>query len=116
MQSSIYKSLKDSFEKNFIDKDEDVGVWKSLFDEIVEKLEPVEIEHGYVDIGFKKKIIDFNLCLNDKWFMSIAKTLDDESEEVMFTIDKDGKTLVIGWSSIDDVLSKYNELKRGASI
>ena len=107
------QKILESFEKNFNETNRHLkNDYLSLFNPMADALCVYDIKDVFVDVGFKKGIVDINVFMEDGWFLSIAKTFDNEGDEVMFTIEKKEKTLDIGMDSLNDALNEFDELRK----
>lgn len=89
------RKLQDSFYENFEDNQDDIDRFQPLFKAMSRELSRLPVEEVFVDVSRKKGMIDFNLNLQEGVFLSVAKTVDETSDNVMFSIARNHNTLVI---------------------
>lgn len=91
----MYGKLLDSFHENFEEGQQDVERFMPLFKSMAVQLCQLKLEDTFVDVSRKKGIIDFNLNLEKGFFLSVAKSIEEVSDNVLFAIAKEQQTLVI---------------------
>ena len=109
-----YDKLYESFKKNY-ESDEDAKEnWEffTAFVKVAKKLAKLEIDDCFVDVGRNKRMMDFNLNLPHKVFLSACRFLDDEDEDDMFyVVGRNGKTLSVGIIQLDELVSNMEEIE-----
>ena len=107
--------LFNSFKQNFESEEEIRQCFQILncFKWMSEKLENLlwDCKDCFVDLSKKKNFIDINLYFGDLFF-SVAKTATDPEgdEDVMYTVDRNQRTLAIGIMNIDEFIKNANEV------
>lgn len=98
--------LRESFYANFDEKQSDIDRFAPMFKEMANKLSVLKIDYSFVDVSRKKSMIDFNLNLEEGIFLSVAKSIEESSEDVMFTIARNQKILVIDEMPLSDLVGR----------
>ena len=99
-----------SFNENFKNNSNDIGDFSKTFDFLSKEISNLEFDSCFVDVGRKRRLIDINLYLKNGYFVSIAKEIDETSEDVMFSIAKNHKTLVIDIMPLKELINKLISL------
>lgn len=102
--------LRESFYANFDKGQADVDHFSPSFNLLANELSNLTINYAFVDVSRKKDLIDFNMDLEEGVFLSVAKKLDEPSEEVMFSIARNRKTLVVDEMLIKDLIMKVSDV------
>lgn len=100
------RKLQDSFYENFDDNQDDIDRFLPMFKAMSRELSRLPIEEVFVDVSRKKGMIDFNLSMQEGVFLSVAKTLDEKSDNVMFSIARNHNTLVIDEMPLRGLMKK----------
>lgn len=100
------RKLQDSFYENFDDNQDDIDRFLPMFKAMSRELSRLPIEEVFVDVSRKKGMIDFNLSMQEGVFLSVAKTLDETSDNVMFSIARNHNTLVIDEMPLRGLMKK----------
>lgn len=100
------RKLQDSFYENFDDNQDDIDRFLPMFKAMSRELSRLPIEEVFVDVSRKKGMIDFNLNMQEGVFLSVAKTLDETSDNVMFSIARNHNTLVIDEMPLRGLMKK----------
>lgn len=100
------RKLQDSFYENFDENQDDIEHFLPLFKTMTRELCRLPIEDVFVDVSRKKSMIDFNLNMQEGVFLSVAKTIGDASDNVMFSIARNHNTLVIDEMPLHDLMRK----------
>lgn len=111
-----FDKLNKSFNENFKNSKQPIERFKPLFTKIADELKQLNATDVFVDVSFKKNIIDFNLSFEEGLFLSVASGVDNATDEVMFSVARNHKTLVIDTIQLKEVVQKaidiLNELKK----
>lgn len=110
LRYEMYGKLLDSFHENFAEGQEDIDVFWPLFKAMASQLSALRLEDAFVDVSRKKGMIDFNLNLEKGYFLSVAKSIDETSNGVMFAIAKDHQTLVIDEMPLEELIHEVREV------
>lgn len=110
LRYEMYGKLYDSFFENFNDGQPDMERFIPLFKKMAAPLSQLKLEDAFVDVSRKKGIIDFNLNLENGYFLSVAKSLEDESDKVMFAIAKEQQTLAIDEMPLPELMREVREM------
>lgn len=108
-QESLNK-LRESFYANFDENQADLSRYNSLFKILANELSYLSIKYAFVDVSRREDMIDFNMNLDEDIFLSVAKKLEEQSDEVMFTIARNRKTLVIDEMPIKELIMKVSDV------
>lgn len=108
-QQSLDK-LRESFYANFEDGQQDFDRFAPLFKTMAKELSALKIDYSFVDVSRKKGMIDFNLNIEEGIFLSVAKQIEEPSNDVMFTIARNHKTLVIDEMPLHELMGKVNNV------
>jgi len=121
-----YDKLYESFAKNF-DGGEIDGEYLAVFEKIASKISRLEILDCVIDVGKKKRMIDFNVHLPNGIFISVCRYLDStgqvyelegggevvvDDETVFYSIEREERTLSIGIIHLDEFIGKMLEIQR----
>lgn len=109
-RQQMYSLLLDSFKINFDEGQSDIGHFIGVFQLMARELSQLKIKEAFVDVSRKKDMIDFNLNMVDGLFLSVAKMISDESDDVMFTIARNHQTLVIDEMPLRELMKKLNKV------
>ncbi len=108
--------LNKSFNENFKNNKQPIERFKPLFTKMADELKELNVVDVFVDVSFKKNIIDFNLTLEEGLFLSVASSVDNTTDEVMFSVTRNHKTLVIDTMPLKETVHKaidiLDELKK----
>ena len=99
-----------SFVENFDDGQTDIERFSPLFKTMSAQLCELKIDDAFVDVSRKRDLIDFNLNLENGYFLSVAKTLSETDNSVMFAIAKDQQTLVVDEMPLADLIREVKEI------
>ena len=99
-----------SFVENFDDGQTDIERFAPLFKTMSAQLCQLKIVDAFVDVSRKKDLIDFNLNLKNGYFLSVAKTLSETDNNVMFAIAKEQQTLAVDEMPLADLIREIKEL------
>lgn len=112
--------LNKSFNENFKNSKQPIEHFKPLFTKMADELKQLNVVDVFVDVSFKKNIIDFNLSLEEGLLLSVASSVDNTTDEVMFSVARNHKTLVIDIMPLKELVHKVNgilyELKKVVKI
>ena len=123
---TAYDKLYESFAKNF-DGGEIDGEYLAVFEKIASQISRLEIFDCFVDVGKKKRIVDFNILLPNGIFISVCRYLDStgqvyelegggevvvDDETVFYSIEREEKTLSIGIIHLDEFTEKMLEIQK----
>lgn len=98
----LYNSFYENFEKN----QDDIDCFLPLFKAMTKELSRLQIEDVFVDVSRKKGMIDFNLNMQENIFLSVAKMVNEESDNVMFSLARNHNTLVIDEMPLHNLMLK----------
>ena len=122
-----YDKFYDSFKQNFGDGEEIGDDFLKTFDKIARQLDRLEVLDCIIDVGKKKRLIDFNVYLPDDLFISVCRYLDStgqvyelegggevvvDDETVFYSIDRHDMTISIGIIHMDEFIGKMLEVQR----
>lgn len=110
MEGISLAKMVESFLNNFDEGQCDIERFNPLFYKVADKLNCLKIEYAFVDVSRKRGVIDFNLYLEEGIFLSVAKEIDEPSDDVMFTIVRNYKTIAIGEMPLDDLITKVKSI------
>ena len=105
-----FDRLFNSFEQNFDVNSTDKEHFMTVFECLADALCVLEIKDIFVDVSRKQDLIDFNLTLENGLFLSVAKNVFQKSDDVMFAIARNSKTLVIDKMPLSELMKKLNEI------
>ena len=105
--------LRHSFLENFNDDSTDLSYFEETFIKIADVLGKLTIKECFVDVSRKEKLIDFNLVLEDGFFLSVRANVGDTTDELMYSIAKDHNTIIISVDSLNEIFENTNLLIRG---
>lgn len=105
-----YGRLFDSFHENFGNQQTDMEYFFPMFKMMAAQLSQLKLEDAFVDVSRKKSIIDFNLNLEKGYFLSVAKSMEETSDKVMFAIAKEQQTLVIDEMPLPELMREVRAL------
>jgi len=108
-QESLDK-LRESFYANFNKGETDIDSFSPLFKTMANELSALKIDYSFVDVSRKKGMIDFNLNLEEGVFLSVAKHIVDQTDDVMFTIARNHKTIVIDEMPLRELMNKVTNV------
>ncbi len=100
------RKLYNSFYDNFDEIQTDIDHFLPLFKEMTKELSRLQIMEVFVDVSRNNNMIDFNLNLQEDIFLSVAKMVEEKSMNVMFSIARNHKTLVIDEMPLPDLIQK----------
>ena len=109
-RNETYNLLRESFYANFNEGQSDMDHFAPSFRSLAKELCKIKIDYAFVDISRKKDLIDFNLDLEEGLFMSVAKEIEEDSDNVMFSIARMHKTLAIGEMPLYELMTKVAEV------
>ena len=109
-EKKTYDWLMNSFEQNFVDDSSDKEHFLPAFCVVSERLCTLDICDAFVDVGRKKDLVDFNLVLPDNIFLVITKYIYKETDDVMFAIARNHKTLVIDERPLEEVIQNVQKV------
>ena len=109
-QKKMYDRLLSSFEQNFDISSTDKEHFMETFNVLADALCVLNIEDIFVDVGRKIDIIDFNLTLSRGLFLSVAKHTYNDTDEVMFSIAREHKTLIIDEIPLPDLIVNLKKI------
>ncbi len=109
-RQETFGSLFESFSENFGKGQQDIGDFMSLFKSMAGPLSQLTIKDAFVDVSRKRGMIDFNLNLEKGIFLSVAKRIDETSDDVMFSIARNHETLVIDEMPMSELMPKVSEI------
>ena len=122
-----YDKFYNSFKQNFGDGEEIGDDFLKVFDKIARQLDRLEVLDCIIDVGKKKRIVDFNVYLPDDLFISVCRYLDStgqiyelegggevvvDDETVFYSVDRHHITLSIGIMHLDEFTEKMLEIQR----
>lgn len=122
-----YDKFYNSFKQNFGDGEEIGDDFLDVFEKIARQLDRLEVLDCFVDVGKKKRIVDFNILLPNSIFISVCRYLDStgqvyelegggevvvDDETVFYSIEREEKTLSIGIIHLDEFIWKMLEIQR----
>lgn len=102
--------LYESFFENFEDDQGDIELFQPLFIKMSNELKRLKIDEPFVDVSRKKNMIDFNLNLEEGLFLSVASEVDNTTDEVMYSVARNHKTLVIDMMPLKEVVDRVVEV------
>lgn len=105
-----YVRLFASFHENFEDEQSDMDRFFPVFKFMAAQLSQLRLEDAFVDVSRKKSIIDFNLNLEKGYFLSVAKSIEETSDNVMFAIAKEQQTLVIDEMPLSELMCEVRAI------
>ena len=105
-----FDRLFNSFEQNFDVYSTDKEHFMPVFECLANALCVLEIKDIFVDVSRKQDLIDFNLTLENGLFLSVAENVFQKSDDVMFAIARNSKTLVIDEMPLAELMKKLNEI------
>lgn len=105
-----FDKLYKSFNENFKNNKQNIEHFKPLFTKMADELKQLNVIDVFVDVSFKNNIIDFNLSLEEGLFLSVASSVDDTTDEVMFYVARNRNTLVIDTIQLKEVVHKVNDI------
>lgn len=105
-----FDKLNKSFNENFKTNKQPVEHFKPLFTKMADELKQLNVVDVFVDVSFKKNIIDFNLSLEEGLFLSVASSVDNTTDEVMFNLARNHKTLVIDIMPLKELVHKVIDI------
>lgn len=109
-RQETFRVLFESFNENFENGKQDISHFLPLFRSMAGQLSQLTIKEAFVDVSYKKELIDFNLNLEKGVFLSVAKRTDEMSEDVMFTIARNHQTLVIDEMPLKELIQRVSEI------
>lgn len=109
-QAEAYRVLRQSFYANFNEGQNDLEHFTPLFISMAKELRKLRIGYAFVDVSRKKDLIDFNLDLDEGIFLSVAKSVKEETDSVMFTIARKQKTLAYDEMSLSELVTKVSDV------
>jgi len=112
MEEKCFDKLYKSFSENFNDSQDDIEHFEPLFMKIANELKCLNICSAFVDVSRKKNLIDFNLNLENGLFLSVASNVGELTDDVMFSLALNHKTLVIDVMNLKDVVERTIEVMR----
>ena len=122
-----YDKFYDSFKQNFGDGEEIGDDFLKTFDKIARQLDRLEVLDCIIDVGKKKRLIDFNVYLPDDLFISVCRYLDStgqvyelegggevvvDDETVFYSVDRHHITLSIGIMHLDEFTEKMLAIQK----
>ena len=122
-----YDKFYNSFKQNFGDGEEIGDDFLKVFEKIARQLDRLEVLDCIIDVGKKKRIVDFNVYLPDDLFISVCRYLDStgqiyelegggevvvDDETVFYSVDRHHITLSIGIMHLDEFTEKMLEIQR----
>ena len=107
------ENLRHSFLENFNDDSSDLSYFEETFIKIADVLGELAIKECFVDVSHKEKTIDFNLMLENDYFLSVRVDIEGTTDELMYSIAKDHNTIIIGVDSLNEIFENTNLLIRG---
>ena len=105
-----YNRLFDSFHENFEDGQTDMEYFMPLFKQMAMQLSQLQLQDAFVDVSRKRNLIDFNMNLRKGYFLSVAKSPEEASDNVMFAISKEQQTLIIDEMPLIDLMREIREI------
>ncbi len=123
---NTYNKLYESFKKNYESDEDAKGEFFTAFVKVAKKLAKLEIDDCFVDVGKRKRVIDFNIHLPHRIFISVCRYLDSNGETyeldeggkavvddntVFYKVDRDERTLSIGIIRIGEFVKKIREIE-----
>lgn len=106
--SDSLQELRDSYKKN----GDLSGKFDRVFEQIASQLCRIEFNESFVDVGVKKRIVDFNLYFDDDVYLSVSRCIDDETDDVMYSIARKNRTLSIGILPLNELVDKMREVMK----
>jgi hypothetical protein len=122
-----YDKFYNSFKQNFGDGEEIGDDFLKTFEKIARQLDRLEVLDCAIDVGKKKRLIDFNVYLPNGIFITVCRYLDStgqvyelegggevvvDDETVFYSIEREEKTLSIGIIHLDEFIGKMLEIQR----
>ena len=131
-EKETYGKFCESYKKSVAEAGIEFGNLEFLrvFVKIAWKLRKLEIIDCFVDVGKKKRIVDFNILLPNDMFISVCRYLDStgqvyelegggevvvDDETVFYSIERKEKTLSIGIIHLDEFIEKMLAIQRDFS-
>ena len=110
MEEKCFDKLYKSFSESFNDSQDDVERFEPLFMKIANELKCLNICSAFVDVSRKKNLIDFNLNLENGLFLSVASNVEEPTDDVMFSLAMNHKTIVINMMPLKEVVERTIEI------
>lgn len=99
-------NLNSSFLSHFDENMSDMYKFFPTYEQIRNAVCNLDIKDQYVDISRRQKFVDFNLYLDDDITVSITKYISNHDDNVMFTISRHGRTLVVNQMPLFDLINE----------
>ena len=110
---SSFDKLYNSFIENFKNGENDIERFQELFEKVSGELSKLNILDAFVDVSRKKDLIDFNLNLEEGLFLSVASNVNNTTDDVMFSVARNHKTLVIDIMRLNEIINRINIIIEG---
>lgn len=107
---SSYDKLYNSFIENFKNDENDMNHFQEVFEKISDELKSLNVEDVFVDVSRKKDMIDFNMNLEEGLFLSVASNVNNTTDEVMFSVARNHKTLAIDIMPLNEIINRINAI------
>lgn len=102
-----YKNLYNSFIKYRNGADDNVV---ETFKDIASSLKYLDISESLAQYSPFDSMIDIDIIFSDGRHLSVGKFVDEDYEDVDFSVYKDGKTISGGEMDVDDLVSKIDTI------
>jgi hypothetical protein len=110
--SNRQKMLDDSFWKSFNAKEDDSKIFFPTFEKLKASVQKLDFKGCFVDVSRCRERVNFHLTFNGDLFVSLAKTIDSiESNDVMFSISRKKRKIIISQMNIDELIEKIKEVQ-----
>ena len=107
------RMLEESFLESLSEKTCDKECFTSVFEQLGNRIQKLDFKGCFVDVSQVRNRINFNLVFDGGLFISIAKTIDSiDSDEVMFSISRNKKKIIISQMNVDDLMEKISEVQK----
>lgn len=109
-RQATFGRLLQSFYANFDDGQTDMDRFVPVFNMISEEISSLRIKYAFVDVSRSTGLIDFNLNLEEGVFLSIAKNVEEDMNNVMFTIARNQQTVAIDEMPLSELILRVKDV------
>ena len=107
------KMLEDSFAASFDAEKKGLDVFLPTFEQLECYVQRLDFKGCFVDVSTTEELIDFNLTFDGDLFVSIAKAIGaTDSNEVMFSISRKKRKIIISQLDVDELISKIKDVQK----
>ena len=107
------KMLEDSFMASFDAEKKGLDVFLPTFEQLECYVQRLDFKGCFVDVSTTEELIDFNLTFDGDLFVSIAKAIGaTDSNEVMFSISRKKRKIIISQMDVDELISKIKDVQK----